>query len=254
MHWLQKELLQKYCSEYMQTLINNSPIFKDHTTGIYNYVNNLRPEQADRKCKALIEGRIGEISFSKNYFFGSVFKYNGDVNVYTFTKNHPNVDYSAIDFSSRFRVGVDVKMLGPTAIRQFQLKNGKTAVREAAFNDREINHYLSTCENPFLLIFSDTPFFSAFDHCHGHYMFVNLREAYNHMNDCDTMDTKYMNGRDGVHNTYRINLEYFGEANRQCHYLLNILEFFNYVRSMYYLYDEENAYIYDVCAKMAKFI
>lgn len=254
MHWLQKELLQKYCSEYMQKLINNSPIFKDPATNIYKYVQMLDKNKTDRKCKALIEGRIGEISFSKNYFFGSVFTYNGDVNVYTFTRNNPNIDYSSIDFSSRFGVGVDVKMLGSTSIRYFRLKNGKTTVREAAFNDKEINHYLNTCNNPFLLIFSDTPFFNAFDHCYGHYMFVNLREAYNHMNDCDTMDTKYMNGRDNWHNTYRINLEYFGEANKQYKYLLNILEFFNYVRSMYHIYDSENAYIYDACAKMAKFI
>lgn len=254
MHWLQEELLQKYHSEYMQILINRSPIFTDKTKGIYKYVHNLEREKVGRKCKALIEGRIGEISFSRNYFFGNIFKYDGDIDVYTFTINHPMIDYSAMDFSSSFNVNVDIKMLGPTSIRKFILRNGRMPVNEAAFNEKEINKYLSRCENPFLLVFSDIPFFSAFERCHGHYVFVNIKKAYEYMNYCDTMDMKYMKGHDGWHNTYRINLEYFGEANMQYHYLLNISEFVNYVRMMYYQYDTEHAKAYDLCAKMAKFI
>ena len=255
MNKLQESLLNKYHSEYMQRMINKSPIFNYTTTQIYEYANNMYVSEGYSKEKALMEGRIGEIVFGEHKFFGSVFKFNADVNLYTLTRNVPDFNYGKIDFSSRFGVDVDVKMIGPTSMRFAVLSNGTELVREIAFNESEIQRYLNESVCPFLLIFSDNPFFEIEypdKPSHPiHHMFVDIRKAYNYKILCDTMDKFEMCGHSGRHMTYRLNVEYFGKANQFAHYLFTAKEFFNFIRGRYIKYDNGLANTYDNLARIA---
>ena len=217
-------LLNKYKSDFMHNLIETSPIFNNENIQIYQKLKNHEFDLNGIEGR-LIEGRIGEIKFGENLFFGKVFKYMGDHSLYELTTDDFNFNYTSIDFKSDFGIDVDIKLLGPTTIRTEKFASGRNH-RECLFDTKDINKYLNMSERPFLLMYSDKPYY---DDCHT--IFVDLRLAYEKRNIIDSIyEIKLYTKNKSV---YRINVEYDSQDNQRYHFLLNDKEFAKIVSSQY---------------------
>ena len=246
MERFKSNLLKKYRSKYMKNLVETSPIFHDETTQIYRGLKNGKWDLSGINGR-LLEGRIGEIKFGKNLFFGKLFKYMGDHDLYTFTTDDYTFNYSSIDFQSDFGVAVDVKMLGPTAIRMQRFASGREHM-ECVFNIEDIDKYLNSAKYPFLLMYNDHTFYN---NCHT--MFVDLRTAYDVKDIVDSLFKVKIEKNN--HYVYRINIEYMSSDNQKTHYLLNHQEFAQFVINCYNELDDQDLICkYNELAKTAGYL
>ena len=246
MEKFKRSLLNKYRSRYMKDLVNQSPMFNNPDTQIYQGLLNHKWDLSGINGR-LLEGRIGEMKFGLNPFFGRLFKYMGDHDLYTFTTDDWSFNYSSIDFMSNFGVAVDVKMLGPTATRRQRFASGEDHL-ECVFNIEDIHKYLQSAPYPFLLMYNDHAYYG---NCHT--IFVNLKAAYELRYTIDSIFKVKIEKNN--HYVYRVNIEYTSKDNQKMHFLLNHREFAQFVINCYHNLDnKEEIERYNQYARLAGYL